>query len=349
MRTIVLTFAILFFFSPLSHAQYKELLKNDQITWVAEFEMDMSFDSDQSSDGIFDVTLKKYVRKNNFDAIENGDWIPQYLFDHILKGEVLSFETAGLINPYRIDELYKIASTVDTVITFDPNTGIEQKQMVKNEINVMDIVSCRTKQIIYLEERTNRLQTQLIAIAPLIQMRDEHGMSTFKKPMAWIRIEDIFGEKIDENSPLVSWAASISNRKLPLDFSQLTVVKGNLDFRKYLTDETLYRDFEIIGTESGYDSDDLMTQEEFENVYGVHVDTVITFDPTTYEEIIQVVKHDYAISETNHCRLAQDWYYLPEKRLIINRLRAVAPLYEQKDEEGNFLFFQPMYHIRFSK
>ena len=92
MRTTILAFSFLFTFSSIINAQYKELIKNDDITWIAEFEMELSFDSKQMKNNANIISIKK----SNAAHDMNSNWLTEQIFNMMVKGEVLSYRTANL-------------------------------------------------------------------------------------------------------------------------------------------------------------------------------------------------------------------------------------------------------------
>ncbi len=337
---------LLFLLSPgFLFCQYKDLKKDKSITWIAEFEMDLSFDLQQEGDNTNDITLKKFLPPDDVEQRSDGDWVTQYLYGHITKGKVLSYETSSLERPYTIDEILKMVSTIDTVITFNPETFEEKIVVVKHELKPQDIKTCRTRQVIYFDKSTESFHSRLIAIAPLLSISDANGNPIKKKPLAWVRMEDVFGHRVNEKNKAIAWAATIYTNATPLEFNQLKVVKGDLDFRRQLYDTAL-KGKRPIERMTNAENRTTLSKKDIQSIYN-SIDTVITFDAQTYEETIQVIKNDYDYLDVNACRLVQDWYYLPEKRMIINRLRSIVPIVEVKDNKEKFKYWKALYYIKY--
>jgi gliding motility associated protien GldN len=79
-----------------------------------------------------------------------------------------------------------MGATIDTVITFDPETYDEQLQIVRNEINPEDVKRFRIKEVWFFDEETSTLQVRILGIAPLIDVKDENGNFKYEKPMFWV-------------------------------------------------------------------------------------------------------------------------------------------------------------------
>jgi gliding motility associated protien GldN len=79
-----------------------------------------------------------------------------------------------------------MGATIDTVITFDPETYEEQLQIVRNELNPEDVMRFRIKEVWFFDEETSMLQVRILGIAPLIDVKDDNGNFKYEKPMFWV-------------------------------------------------------------------------------------------------------------------------------------------------------------------
>jgi len=100
-------------------------------------------------------------------------------------------------------------------------------------------------------------------------------------------------------------------------------------------DITLYHTFKD-------DFKEAMTQEEMQNL-GSSVDTIITFDPETFEEIIQVVVNDLNPEDIKKYRLKEVYFFDEEKSSLDVRILGIAPIIDRVDNNGNFLNSGPMF------
>lgn len=100
-------------------------------------------------------------------------------------------------------------------------------------------------------------------------------------------------------------------------------------------DITLYHTFNDEFTEA-------MTQEEMQNL-GSSVDTIITFDPETFQEIVQVVVNDLNPEDIKKYRLKEVYFFDEEKSALDVRILGIAPIIDRVDNNGNFLNSGPMF------
>jgi len=99
---------------------------------------------------------------------------------------VYSTEDDKFTSPLTPDEVASMGATVDTVITFDPETYEEQMQIVRNELNPEDVKRFRLKEIWFFDEETSTMQVRVLGIAPLIDVKDDNGNFRYEKPMFWV-------------------------------------------------------------------------------------------------------------------------------------------------------------------
>jgi len=78
---------------------------------------------------------------------------------------------------------------------------------------------------------------------------------------------------------------------------------------------------------------------------GATQDTVITFDPETYEEQIQIVRNEINPEDIKRFRLKEIWFFDEESSTMQVRILGIAPLRDITDDAGNFLYEQPMFWI----
>ena len=220
-------------------------------------------------------------------------------------------------------------------------------EVYKNELDPHSIHTCITKQIIFYNEKYGNYGTSLIAIAPLLINYDEYGNPVNKMPFGWVKMSDVFKSRIDATASNVTWAASINTSVSPLDLSQLRVVKGGHDFRKHLYGEGLQSEYKLENGSKGFNSGIYLSSNEVKSMYNGMLDTVIIFDPTTYEDKMHVVKNSVDASDLNSYRLVQEWYFIPGKQLLVNRLKAIAPLVTVKLDDDSEVYERAVFYIRY--
>lgn len=341
-RTIQSFFTISLLLLPLfASAQYNDLLKNKDITWIAEFETDHCFDLDARDKGGNVIDLRYFSAPIGPPTAPNGLWLNWWIYQNLMDGELEVFSDAQLKKPLSLDQVRSLGSTIDTIVTFYPETFEEVVQVVRNDLNPDDIQFFRTRQIIYQDGRDGRLHTRLLALAPLVTKTGYDGLPKDELvPLAWMKMDDVLSEKLGFAAPF-AWAANI---KAPLEIAGMKTTKGEMHVQQFLYQEATGGKRKVVDTGGGHDSNNYLTPTQIEHMFS-SIDTVITFDPATFEEHVQIVRNDLKLEEIKKMRVVQDWYYDPERHLLVNRLRAVAPVVDVSDENGNFRYSKAMYYL----
>jgi len=106
------------------------------------------------------------------------------LMDAAVDGSLTTYSTED--DKFTSPLIASMGATVDTVITFDPETYEEQIQVVRNDLNPEDVKRFRLKEIWFFDEETSTMQVRILGIAPLIDVKDENGNFRYEKPMFWV-------------------------------------------------------------------------------------------------------------------------------------------------------------------
>jgi gliding motility associated protien GldN len=77
------------------------------------------------------------------------------------------------------------------------------------------------------------------------------------------------------------------------------------------------------------------------------VDTVVVFDPDTGEEVIKVVENTMDWEAVKRFRIKESWYFDAATSTLKVRILGIAPMVEERDEEGNFKFERPLFWVHY--
>ncbi len=114
------------------------------------------------------------------------------LMEAAMEGDITVYSVDDDKFSYKLepDEVASMGATVDTVITFDPETYEENVQVVRNELNPEDVKRFRVKEVWFFDEEISALQVRILGIAPLIDVKDDNGNFRYEKPMFWVYYPD---------------------------------------------------------------------------------------------------------------------------------------------------------------
>ncbi len=114
------------------------------------------------------------------------------LLESSMSGEITLYSTIDdkFTSPLTVDEVSSIGTSVDTIITFDPDTYEEKIKVVRNDLNWEDIKRFRVKEVWFFDEETSMMQVRILGIAPLKEEFDDNGNFKFEYPMFWAYYPD---------------------------------------------------------------------------------------------------------------------------------------------------------------
>jgi gliding motility associated protien GldN len=87
-----------------------------------------------------------------------------------------------------------------------------------------------------------------------------------------------------------------------------------------------------------------MTTEEVSSI-GANVDTVTVIDPETYEETQTIVSNEINPEDVKRFRLKEIWYFDKETSRLNVRILGIAPLYDEKDSNGNIKYEKLLFWV----
>ena len=78
---------------------------------------------------------------------------------------------------------------------------------------------------------------------------------------------------------------------------------------------------------------------------GAKADTIPFFDPITYEERDTIVYNVLNFADVKRFRMKEIWFFDEESSTLNVRILGIAPLLDEYDEDGNFLFERPLFWV----
>ncbi len=87
-----------------------------------------------------------------------------------------------------------------------------------------------------------------------------------------------------------------------------------------------------------------LTEEQLGSIAGA-IDTVPVVNPDTYEVTYSLVPRELNPNDVLRYRLQEIWYFDRESSTMKVRILGIAPLKDETDENGNFLFEEPLFWV----
>lgn len=330
-------------------AQYADLLNDRNISWVAEYTTEFTLSPLNGQSMYYDIG---YEADNELNVMQLSD-IPQAnglfkeqqidryfskkMLDAIREDGYLLFEDEQLEIPIAGDKIPEYMIRIDTIAGPDPESYDEPGfVIVQNEISPGDIKSFKVRQVFFYNKTEKIFGSRVLAIAPVIYVYDPDGI-TGTKVMFWVKIE-LPKNTLKITPQDVTYAFETKMRGNAPEAQDFVLKKGRIDFLTLIVNEVskpshliLNRDFKAI--------DPAKLQD-----YVQSTDTVTTYNPETYEEQTRIVQSN-AIKDVHQIGFVQHWFFDDRKKLLFNRVVAVAPLINLKDPEGNLQYSKPLFYM----
>lgn len=335
------------FLLPLNSFSQSEFLQNPDIVWAAEIQQDWVVDIPYMTDEWeWGLTTVKLQRTENNEA----QWQPPLLGSLILyaakQGKLPLFRDPACTLPADSAQVLMVR---DSFITFDPET-YEEKTVVKRSFvdTRKDIVAWRLRQAVYYNATKVSWNARPVAIAPLIRITNINGDSLGVKPLFWIKVE---AKEPKLESKDIVWAkkTKTSQRKTKFKPMEAHMVKLTDAFQQpmdpYLLAFAENKNLTFYDGLEGSKPLDMVTRYQMMH----RTDTIVTFDPETYEEGMEVVMNDLNSDQIKELRLIQTWFWDERKSRLYIHLDAVAPMFDVVDDYGNFRYQMPLFYQKMEK
>lgn len=77
------------------------------------------------------------------------------------------------------------------------------------------------------------------------------------------------------------------------------------------------------------------------------IDTIINFDPVTYEEKVMIVRNEMNWEDVKRFRIKESWFFDKNTATLRVRILGIAPLVDVRDDEGNFKYEKPLFWVHY--
>jgi hypothetical protein len=349
----------LLFFSTILSAQ-SAFLKDPDIVWAAEIEQDWVVDipslEEEWDQGV--ITLKQ-VRSRENELHWSSPYLAELVYEAVRRGDLAVFQdpdckeklninggfpkvvTLATVNsmsgdlhhfendnrPVEMNNLIGV-QYVDTLITFDPMTYEEK---IAAALSLPDpfsvVVAWRLRQVLAYHKKSARWSTEVMGIAPLVEVRNWVNDTVELRPAFWFKPDN---KRHKLHSKRIVWAKKTFSGKqtqTELPLHPATLLKTTAGFEHPMSH--LLSVFETKKKSPFYDSQGgkLMSLEERKNMMH-RTDTTVSYNWETHEGTMDVEHKGISDSMIQQLRLAQTWYWDDRRARLSICLDAVAPLEE---------------------
>lgn len=346
----------LFFALPLPLlAQYEKILNDPDVIWAAEvtltFAVEPEFvaplDETPYDEANFSVPLKlQNTGSEPFD--ETGILLAPRIIDLCRSAAMPVYETPEALKPLdeknRSERFRAITGANDSITVIDPVTLKASNKAMESTIDPYKMHYVRVRQVLFYRSKADEFDVYTYAFAPLFQKSFESCADciTYYIPF-WFRMPPYSprsnARRPRLNDPKIRWARRLTTRENLPPLDSLKILKN---FRPPVMQQWINR----VRRDSRYELREgfawqAFPQQERQNMLS-KADTLVTFDPETYEEKTAVRRFELEGSKIMQLKLMQDWFWDDKRRQLITRLYAFAPLLDVADEDGNFRYKKPL-------
>ena len=326
---------LLFLIIPLwAQAQFERLINNKDIIWAAKVETIVTFD-------VINSTLPPQLLESlSVKAIQDHPEAPlpepftEKLTRMIRQGAYPAYADKALQHPLTPAEARARMFAADTVVVFDPETYEEKLHIISSDL-LGATPFFITQQLWLYNGKANELETTALSIAPAIESPGQAGRY---QPLVWYKLPPPRKNLFNLKSSAVQF---VTYTRYDISEEQIEVLKGKQTPLKKILIERFK-----AGELMGYDQKrqplgPASTQDIF-----IHQDTIVTFDPETYEEKVQVVRFEFGPIDIADFRVQQNWFFAPSHTSLQCSTLAVGPAIPIIDEYGSQLALRPLFFWR---
>lgn len=344
MRFITLLIFSVFLLPFHLHSQYDDLLRNPDISWLAEYTTEYELNPLYNDNLDEEYNLLEVIRLENTNSVnglypdtEIASRVSNNILEKLKEGIFECYSGEQLQQRVSQEELQRLLTRSDTV------TGHEHEdwRIVTNEMQAEQIVMFRVRQALYYNASTRELGARLLALAPVIAEHDEEGNVIGYQPLVWIKIPVWTGKTAKKLAKEASYAVQTRMKENAPSMDAVKTVKGSFDPRQWAYGETTRPAHKNLA----YETFKPLKPSELQTLIFTN-DTIVRFNDAGETEIDRIVQND-ATRRVEKIRLVQNWYIDERRGRIDCRVVAAAPLAAVRDSEGNFRYYKPLFYVKY--
>lgn len=325
-------------------AQIDDLLKNKDITWIAEtyndFLINESSEAKISGNTIRSTSLK-LINKTEETFNENTA-AQQWLIDALNRGKIIVYQDSNCTKQLNSKNLFG----EDLITQMNPYSYESETKVIPCQISYAHIVCFRTRQVVYYNAKKAQFGLRTIAIAPICSY-DCFVNNKFiprNSPLFWFKPQNLNKtQRLSKKN--ITWASRMSF------VNGLSIHSDSVKILKKIAEEMpLAHLFSAVKTNrrlpfyqnlTGIEPRKKISFEERKNMFS-HTDTLRILDPLTYDESYKTITEETKPSDCASLQLIQNWYWNDRKKRLEIYLVATAPL-KDSDFGG---YKMPLFYCR---
>jgi gliding motility associated protien GldN len=112
---------------------------------------------------------------------------------------------------------------------------------------------------------------------------------------------------------------------------------------KIFSDAALAGDLPVYSTEDDKFSKRLKPSEIRSMLF--RRDTIVIIEPESFVETVKVVENEINLEDVKRFRIKESWFFDSKTSTLRSRILGIAPIIEERDENGNFKYEMPLFWV----
>lgn len=295
------------------------LLNDPNVEWIGETQSDLRFTdpTPQTARLNFDwnqLSIEKLLIKPGTSGFANGSARHSGYWESMVKdwlAEEEGFADPQLTVKVTPQERPAYLTQVDTVVVYD-RLGYEQIKIINNEIYPDDIVGVRVHQLIYWNSKLRNFGYQALSFAPLWRQYDETGKLTRAKPILWFPVTAASKPAKTWSADEVSYVTETRHQLAIQGDNSIPTTKGKFQVEAFFTALRDDEQAKLYGNPPEFE----LTEADRNQLFRSFVDTVVVFDPDTYEEVVKTIAVEFDWNALKKVRFVVRWFWDEQKHQL---------------------------------
>lgn len=327
-------------------AQYDDLLRNPDISWVAEYTSDFVMDPGMEAEefdlnSLFSIQFRNGASDHGLfgRTVDAPHYLSQQIMLNIRRPATQVFEDSLVMLLLSQKNLDTKIVRVDTVIRCFENTLNDSDWpyfIVTEEIPYTRIKTIRVRQVYWYDRKNRRFDSRLLSYAPVFRTFDDEGNEKGERVYFWLGAGAGLPKRLsNEDFNYVFQTFMWANAPGLEDFK---VKKGSLDIKQIVREEI--SDPSHLSLDAG-EYQPIGKEEMGYHCFGA--DTLINYTYETNQTETVIVPWN-RIEQIAKIRFVHNWYYDARRARLCSRLVGMAPMAKLVDQEGEFRYYTPLFY-----
>ena len=319
-------------------AQVEDLMRDKNITWIAETYND--FQLEEAREKLSRQTFNT-VTPLKFMDTQEGNFSEAIAFQEMFT-EMLSNRKLPIFEDDYCKKRTMLGWRIDSITKIDPVTFKTTlvTAITKDNFRVHDFSFFRAHQIIFYNAKKAQFGMRTLAVAPMRKNWNYLPDSIMYLPAFWIKIQDL-RKKRRLNDKNIAWAMRLKLSKgfLLIETKPkngevytkiLKIISEDMPVGHFL--ETVKTNPKIPFYQTFHSRDKSKYSLKDRQLVLTQVDTIQQINPDTYEMKLVITKAIKTVKDFPRLRLVQNWYWNSRKNRLEIYLVAAVPVEDMYED-----------------